>query len=154
MLSIWPRSCLLREQGASARSASAGAFPRVDPGWSHRRRPGRHIAVFSQTHAHQQLTWGHFHSAPPAKFSHKQAKPGGGAGTMALYGPPVRPSLCNGHSCAIAHVLLTSLGCCEHVLNTTSPWRGRNTSACCRPQQKNTTEGWEWLTRRHFRLHK
>lgn len=52
-------------------------------------------------------------------FSRKQAKPGGAAGTMAFYGP-VCLSLCNGHSRAITHVLQTALGCCDHVLNTTS----------------------------------
>lgn len=78
---------------------------------SHWRKPGRHTAA-------ELPLWSDTAAAACVR-SRKQAKPAGAAGTMALYGLVCLP-LCNGHSCAITHLLQTALGCCDHALNTTS----------------------------------
>lgn len=104
------------------------AFPRVVPGGSHQRRPGRHTTLEPPLRSDtctSAACSGSFRSASPApSHANKQtlAKPIGAARTTALYGS-VCLSLCNGPSRATTHVLQTALGCWDHVFNNTSSCR-------------------------------
>lgn len=90
---------------------------------------------FGQTHPHQQPAWGHFTTFSLLLLTQTSKHTGPAAVATALYGP-VCLSLCNGHSCATAHVLETGLGCCDDMLNTAPSQRRRTTCVCYTQRQK------------------
>lgn len=106
----------------SARSASCGAFPRVVPGlvpaekaWlSHRHIQSDTCNISSPEVVSTALLLLNSHA--------NKAKPGGAAGTMALYAPP--PSICPYVMATLVRSLMffwLHWGSGDHVLNTTLP---------------------------------
>lgn len=105
--------------------------------WSLQRRPWslhRYGGVTTVKHMHISSLLEVSSQCSSCSFSRKQANTDPAAGTVALYGP-VCLFLCNDHSCAIAHVLETGLGCCDPVLYTVASWRTRTTCVFYTQQQ-------------------